>query len=270
MGKKLWLDAEVHLLIHHLSENLSAFTTGVKERFYVSSNLRLKADDYVKSTTQIKTKLKELEGSLMEYKLNLSRSGFGLKENDPPGIKAMLKKGPHFYDWDEIMGFRHNITPPVLMEPGHTHPHQQRPRGGTTADSVAARDDIVATTDDNDAITDDASTLRHDKVATAEAPIPLETVPPAPVVKRRPFSAVHPSNLHDAIYAFMKKSACCVRSGTRKIRSYKQDSSNFQQQSLELQRQELRMREKKMDQQFELQRIQLALERERLNNRKQK
>ncbi|CAK4671536.1 unnamed protein product, partial [Aphanomyces euteiches] len=84
MGKKLWTDEEVHLLINHLSENVSTYTTGVKERFYASAKDCMERDGYTKSTIQIKTKLAELESSYKAYKLKLGRSGFGVKENDPP------------------------------------------------------------------------------------------------------------------------------------------------------------------------------------------
>jgi hypothetical protein len=30
------------------------------------------------------------------------------------------KKCPYFYEMDEILGARHNTTPPVVMEPGRT------------------------------------------------------------------------------------------------------------------------------------------------------
>ncbi|GMF43948.1 unnamed protein product [Phytophthora fragariaefolia] len=88
MGRKLWTDSEVHLLLDYLEQDLAAYTAGVKERFYANAKLHLEAADYTKSASQIKTKLGELESSYKAYKLKLSKSGFGLKESDPVTLYA--------------------------------------------------------------------------------------------------------------------------------------------------------------------------------------
>ncbi|GMF32439.1 unnamed protein product [Phytophthora fragariaefolia] len=70
MGRKLWTNSEVHLLLDYLGQDLAAYTAGVNERFYANDKLHLEAADYTKSASQIKTKLGELERSHKAYKLS--------------------------------------------------------------------------------------------------------------------------------------------------------------------------------------------------------
>lgn len=93
MGKKLWEDGEVHALLNYLSGHVDAYTTGVKEQFYAAAKAALDVDGCMKTTTQIKTKLIELDSTYKTYKLKLAQSGFGVKESDSTGIKGMRLSG---------------------------------------------------------------------------------------------------------------------------------------------------------------------------------
>ncbi len=170
------------------------------------------------------------------------------------------KKCPYFYEWDEIMGSRHNITPPVLMEPGRTVLsvegvsqvlEQDCASDGRQPDGTAtetARGSLLGVPDAN------------------EAPPPPKQITPTkpPTPAKRPYSSVHPSSLHDAIMYIHKEKAEAREKRRKEEKEDADERLTLQRLLLDLQRQELRLREKQMDQQFELQRMQLELERERL------
>ena len=87
----------------------------MKTKFYEDASKAIRN----KTSTQVKSKCIELESSYKEYKAKLTQSSFGVKETDSESIKEMLKtKCKYFYEMDAIFGNRHNVVPPVLIQPG--------------------------------------------------------------------------------------------------------------------------------------------------------
>ncbi|KAE8913369.1 hypothetical protein PF005_g2033 [Phytophthora fragariae] len=117
MVNKSWSVEEEYTLLEFFSSHLDQYTKGVITKFYESALVALP----LKSATQVKSKCIELESSYKTYKAKLSRSGFGVNATDPSSIKEMLsKKCKYFYEMDDIFGSRHNILPPIILEPGTT------------------------------------------------------------------------------------------------------------------------------------------------------
>lgn len=112
MGRKLWTDGEVHLLLDYLSENLETFNTGVKERFYGGSRQFLEKDGHARTSTQIKTKLIDLDIVYKKYKQKLGKSGFGIKTKTPPSNKRyalnLFYATPFLFSWQVMVTPRLN------------------------------------------------------------------------------------------------------------------------------------------------------------------
>ncbi|KAF0725714.1 hypothetical protein Ae201684P_009097 [Aphanomyces euteiches] len=158
----------------------------------------------------------------------------------------LQKKCPYFYEWDEILGSRYNTSPPVLMEPGRTVIQNETHTSTDESSGPNQNESSKPTTTNESATTTHTNGLK-------------------PVGGgKRPFSAVHPYHLHDALMKIHNEKCERREKRFKEESSFKEKQLLLQEQALELQREELRLREKKMDQQFELQRMQLDVERERL------
>lgn len=289
MGRRLWTDGEVHLLLDYLGRDVQAYTAGVKERFYASAKKYLDEAGHSKSASQIKTKLGELESSYKAYKMKLAKSGFGVKASDPTSIKGMSffaacthfasntmfcsfvrKKCPYFYEIDEVFGSRHNITPPVVMEPGRTTVFGSSTAALPSADAPE-REPMSSLEPDTASETAVTPTLQDQALQQCAAEL-RQTPPPAtkPSAPKRVFSAVHPSNLHDALMQIhQEKSERREKRYKREI-ELQEEQIALQTMQLQFQKEELRLREKKMDQQFTLLCKKLELERQRFEKKQEK
>ncbi|KAG9414718.1 hypothetical protein AC1031_008123 [Aphanomyces cochlioides] len=153
----------------------------------------------------------------------------------------LQKKCPYFYEWDEILGSRHNTSPPVVMEPGRTVIQNETHTLTDESSSSSQNESSKPTTNNASATTTHTNGLKPG------------------VGGRRPFSAVHPSNLHDALMKIHNEKSERREKRFKEESSFKEKQLLLQEQALEPQREELRLREKKMDQRFELQRMQLEV-----------
>ena len=66
--------------------------------------------------------------------------------------EMLESKCPHFYELDEIFGSRHNITPPVLVEPGVVRRELQLSSPSTTTPQVQRKRPATASPNLHDAL----------------------------------------------------------------------------------------------------------------------
>ncbi|CAK4622880.1 hypothetical protein LEN26_002461 [Aphanomyces euteiches] len=112
MAKEKWRDGETNSLIAYWEDHFEGYKR-LKTPFYEAAAQTIGT----KSAKSVKNRCEHLERKYVAIKEKMNASGFGVRDNDPPTLRATITKElKWYYELDEILGSTAQIRTQALVD----------------------------------------------------------------------------------------------------------------------------------------------------------